>query len=127
MKDFLQFGCYLSVQGLSSTSAYYFVGKYTYKGQRTVVVRLFRFSYVCYAFGLLKEGMSLLHRTLLIIMSISCIHGAIIHPFRFPRLGVDRVMIVTFYNFSDMLFPDIMSVENIIPEVPATPNFLSCL
>ena len=41
-----------------------------------------RFAYVCFAPGLLKEGLSLLHWMTMISMLVICVHTAIIYPYR---------------------------------------------
>ena len=42
-----------------------------------------RFTYVCYASGLLKEGLSLLHWLTMILMTLLCINTTIVYPLRF--------------------------------------------
>ena len=39
--------------------------------------------YVCFAPGLLKEGLTLLHWSTLIVWLAYCFHSALMHPLRF--------------------------------------------
>ena len=41
-----------------------------------------RSMYVCFASGLLKEGLTLLHWSTLVVLVACCFNSAIIHPFR---------------------------------------------
>ena len=50
---------------------------------RTSKILLTRFIYVCYASGLLKEGVSLLHWIVMIVLTFMCINSTIIYPIRF--------------------------------------------
>ena len=45
-------------------------------------IPLSRFIYVCYASGLLKEGLSLLHWLIMMLMTILCVNTTIIYPIR---------------------------------------------
>ena len=42
----------------------------------------YRFIYVCYASGLLKEGVTLLHWIVMLVCTIMCINSTIVHPIR---------------------------------------------
>ena len=78
-----------------------------------------RFTYVCYASGLLKEGLSLLHWLTMILMTLICINTTIIYPLRFilfsstrssecSPVGPSVCLCVTFMNSS----PNLNSILN---------------
>ena len=41
-----------------------------------------RFAYVCFATGLLKEGLALLHWSTILMLLAMCVIAALIYPFR---------------------------------------------
>ena len=56
---------------------------------------------MCFAPGLLKEGLSLLHWMTMISMLVICVHTAIIYPYRFKSASTKSISIPmkTFYRF----------------------------
>ena len=75
-----------------------------------VLKSLFRFIYVCYASGLLKEGVSLLHWLTMILMTLLCINTTIIYPIRFfnSRYLTINLSFILRHAFNGNNFQDIL-------------------